>query len=113
MQSKSLGSVFTNGNYMSCEPLLYFMRYMQYLLVLCFYLFAVTLRLHTEADMEEGIAIPSTAAAEEANTDLPQAQQQAAELQPGMTLLRSKAHLTSIPCCCLLAVDRSQMVCIQ
>ena len=59
VQSKSLGSVFTNGNYMSCDPLLYFMRYMQYLLVLCFYLFAVILRLHTEAEMEEGIAISS------------------------------------------------------
>ncbi len=46
--------------------------------------------------MEEGAAIPSTAAAEEAKTDLPQAQQQAAELQPGMTLLESKAHLTSM-----------------
>jgi len=70
---------------------------MQSLLALCFYLFAVIFRLHTEAEMEEGAAIPSTAAAEEeANTDLPQAQQQAAELQPGMTLLRSKAHLTSM-----------------
>ena len=45
--------------------------------------------------MEEGAAIPSTAAAEEAKTDLPQAQQQAAKLQPGMTLLESKTHLTS------------------
>ena len=45
--------------------------------------------------MEEGAAIPSTAAAEEAKTDLPQAHQQAAKLQPGMTLLESKTHLTS------------------
>ena len=72
------------------------MRHMQSLLALFFYLFAVIFRLHTEAEMEEGAAISSTAAAEEANTDLPQAQQQAAELQPGMTLLRSKAHLTSM-----------------
>ncbi len=68
-----------------------------------------------KAELEEGAAIPSTDAAQEATTDLPQAQQQAAELQPGMTLLGSKAHLTSMIflCCCLLAVDRSQMVCVQ
>ncbi len=72
------------------------MRHMQSLLALCFYLFAVIFRLRTEAEMEEGAAIPSTAAAEEAKTGLPQAQQQAAELQPGMTLLDNKAHLTSM-----------------
>ncbi|DBA77847.1 TPA: hypothetical protein ACH3X1_009201 [Trebouxia sp. C0004] len=33
--------------------------------------------------MEEGAAVPFPAAAEEANADLPQAQQLAAELQPG------------------------------
>ncbi|KAL0022731.1 hypothetical protein WJX77_007806 [Trebouxia sp. C0004] len=38
---------------------------------------------NTEAEMEEGAAVPFPAAAEEANADLPQAQQLAAELQPG------------------------------
>ncbi|DBB04539.1 TPA: hypothetical protein ACH3X1_012621 [Trebouxia sp. C0004] len=42
-----------------------------------------TCRVHTEAEVEEGAAIPFPAAAEDANADLHQAQQHAAELQPG------------------------------
>ncbi len=79
---------------------------MQSLLALCFYLFADICRVHTEAEMEEGAAIPFPAAAAEANPDLSQAQQQAAVLLPGMTLLRGKAHLTSMIVSMLLAGSR-------